>query len=162
MGLLRRQSEHTDTANRFSAMFFPFSLSIHRQILMMLIVSSHKFSLMLRKTTISIIVCGTFLETLITHTHTHIHICLSFFCSFSEPVVLLVYHHQSYILLLLFKIENKQKIINIDKYFLFSLLPAFNIRMYIFPSFSLSHPFFFSSTTNVVTITSVVYVCARI
>ncbi len=117
-----------------------------------------------RRTGIPIIVCGVFLEP--SETYTHMPFFLLFF---SDSVVFFDCRHQSYILLLLLKIENKQKIINIDKYFLFfssfSLLPGSNRRVYTFPSpgfsVSLSHPFFFSSIIDVVTVVSVLYVCVR-
>ncbi len=100
------------------------------------------------------------------HTHiTHTHIYHSFFCSFrnrsssSSVVDSLTYYYCCS------KSRISKKIINIDKYSLFScsFVTRFQqTRVYIsFTLFFSLTPFFFSFLIDVVTVTSVVYVCAR-
>lgn len=120
---------------------------------MMLIVSSHRFSLMPCSATISIILCSVFLEQ---GKNTHTHICFSLVL-FPGPVVLLFCRCYSCILLMLFKIESKQKIINIDKCSLFSFFLCYRVLKYA--CIYVLHSLFLFFTIETVTTTSAAPMC---
>ncbi len=125
MGLLRYQAEHTDITTRSSIVF-----STHKQIIIMFIVSSyiycHQCCVQLRFQLL-FVVCSWNQEEQIHIQKTYSYMLFPFMF-FPRLIILLLCRQKSFILLLLFKIENKQKTINIDKYSIFSFFFCYRVQ----------------------------------